>query len=95
MPNDQRDYLRDLVQDLKRQRDELAVQIHLGRKEAQEEWEKVQTKLNKLLADYEPLRQAIEQSADNVYQSLRLVAGEVMEGFHRVRHSLRKDSDRS
>ena len=36
-----RDHLAELISSLKQQRDELALQIHLGKEEAKQEWEKV------------------------------------------------------
>ena len=43
---------------LKQQRDQLAVQIELGKAEAKEEWDKVTAKLDQLSKDYEPLKEA-------------------------------------
>ena len=37
--------LEELIASLKRQRDELAVKIHLGKAEAKQEWEKVEDKI--------------------------------------------------
>ncbi len=80
--------LEELINSLKRQRDELAVQIHLGKAEAKEQWEKVTAKLDELTKDYEPVKGAVEETADNVFDALKLVAGEVQEGFERIRKSL-------
>ena len=84
----ERKRLEELIESLKRQRDELAVQIHLGRAEAKEQWDKVTAKLDQLNRDYEPTRHAVEESTENVFAALRLVAGEVQEGFDRIRKSL-------
>jgi hypothetical protein len=83
-----RDHLAELISSLKRQRDELAVQIHLGKQEAKDEWEKLTAKLEELTKDYEPVRDAVEESAGNVFAAMKLVAGEIEEGFRRVRKSL-------
>jgi chromosome segregation ATPase len=82
------EYLKQTMASLRQQRDELALQIHLGKAEAQEEWEKVQAKLEALSKEYEPLRDAVEQSAENVGDSFKLVASEIMAGFQRIRKSL-------
>ena len=88
--------IEEMVDRLKQERDELAVQIHLGKKEAQDEWESVQEKLSKLLADYEPVKDAVEESASSVFASLKLVAGEIGESFHRIKARLppKKKSNR-
>ena len=80
--------LEELINSLKRQRDELAVQIHLGKAEAKEQWEKVTAKLDELTKDYEPVKDAVEETAENVFDAFKLVAGEVQEGFERIRKSL-------
>jgi len=84
----QQDLLTELISSLKQQRDELALQIHLGKAEAREEWEKVQARLDQLMADAEPLKEAVEESAENVLESLKLVAGEIKNSFDRIRKSL-------
>lgn len=80
--------LAELISSLKQQRDELALKIHLGKAEAKQEWEKVTVKLDKLTKDYEPVKDAVEESAGSVLDALKLVAGEVKQGFERIRKSL-------
>ena len=86
--SEDRDQLAELISSLKQQRDELALQIHLGKAEAKEEWEKVSAKLDELTAEYDPLKNAVQESADNVLEALKLVAGEVQDGFDRIRKSI-------
>lgn len=76
------------ISSLKQQRDELAVQMHLAKLEAKEEWERVTAKLDKLSDDFEPVRSAVGKSAGNVYEALKIVVGEIEEGFQRIRKSL-------
>ena len=83
-----RDLLTELIDDLKQQRDELALQIHLGKAEAKEEWEKVQTKLEHLMARGDQLKEVVEESAENVLESLKLVAEEIKNSFDRIRKLL-------
>ena len=83
-----RDQLEELISSLKQQRDELALQIHLGKAEAQEEWDKLTAKLDELTKDYEPLKDAVAETADNMFSALKLVAGEVQDGFERIRKAL-------
>jgi uncharacterized coiled-coil DUF342 family protein len=82
------DRLAELISSLKRQRDELALQIHLGKQEAKDEWEKVTAKLDELTKDYEPLTDAVEETSANVVAALKLVAGEIQQGFERIRKAL-------
>ena len=86
--SDEKSQLDELIASLKQQRDQLAVQIELGKAEAKEEWDKVTAKLDQLSKDYEPLKEAVETSATGVFEALKLVANEVQDGFQRVRKSL-------
>jgi len=85
---DAREQLAALINKLRQQRDELAVRMHLGKAEAQQEWDKLTARLDELTRDYEPLKGAVQETSDNVIAALKLVAGEVQEGFDRIRKSL-------
>ena len=84
----ERDHLAELISSLKQQRDELALQIHLGKEEAQEELEALTAKLDELTRDFDPVKEAVGESAANVFDAMKLVAGEIGEGFQRIRKSL-------
>lgn len=83
-----RDQLKETISALKQQRDELALQIHLGSMEAKEEFKKAQDKLTSLAAEFEPFQEAVEESASNVLSALGLVGEEVLKSFERIRKSL-------
>lgn len=83
-----RQMLSELISRLKQQRDELALQVKLGETEARQEWERVSAKLDQLLQEYEPVKNAMTESSGNVLAALNNLAKEVVEGFDRVRKSL-------
>lgn len=87
-PAEDRDFVSELLGNLKQQKDELALKIHLGTMEAKEEFEKAQEKLGKVAEDFEPVKEAVAESAGNIFSSLKLVAGEVKDSFDRIRKSL-------
>jgi hypothetical protein len=80
--------IEETISALRQQCDELALQIHLGKAEAKEEFEAAKAKLAKMTEDYEPVKDAVEESAGNVLASLQLVGEEVLDSFHRIRKSL-------
>jgi hypothetical protein len=80
--------LDELISGLKQQRDELSVKIHLGKEEARDEWERLTAKMDDVLREYEPTKEAVENTAGNVWAALKLTAGELKDGFQRVRDSL-------
>jgi len=82
------DHVKGMISKLEQERDELAVQIHLGKAEAKEEFENAKQKLAKMSQDLEPAKDAMKESAENVWSSLELVGGEILASFKRVRDSL-------
>ena len=61
--SDSRQLVSDLILKLKQQRDELALKIHLGKRDAKDEWEEMRSKLDQLADDYEPVKEAATESA--------------------------------
>lgn len=86
--SDEKSPLHEAITSLQQQRDEIALKIHLAGKEAAQEFESAKDQLDQLTADYEPLKEAVAESAENVSASLKLVANEVMSSFERIRKSL-------
>ena len=80
--------LSEAISALKQQRDELALKMHLAENEAKEEFEAAKDKLDQLTTEYDPLKDAVSESAENVAESLKLVADEVLDSFDRIRKSL-------
>ena len=81
--------IRDTISALKQQRDELALRIHLGAAEAKEECATAKEKLNTLTDDFEPLKEASQESAGNLIAALKLLGEEVRRSFDRVYKSLK------
>ena len=86
--SDEKSMLEEMISSLKRQRDELALQIHLGKAEAKDEYDRARQRLDQMLEDYEPVKDALGDSAENVYASLKLVGEELLRSFRRVRDAL-------
>jgi len=86
--SESKDLLADLISTLKQQRDELALKAHLGTMESKEELDKLSAKFDQLSSDFEPAKDAVEESAGEVWESMKLVAEEVKNGFDRIRKSL-------
>lgn len=87
--SDTKDKIEKIISTLKQQRDELGLQIHLGAAEAKEEFDEAIQKLNEMNRDFEPVKDAAEESAENVFESLKLVGDEVKASFNRIKKSLK------
>lgn len=88
MSEEKKTLIAELISDLKRQRDQLRVQIHLGGEDLKEEWDKLEDKLSQLNHRFDPVKDAVEDTAEDVWESLKLVGGEIKEGFSRIRKAL-------
>ena len=72
----------DIVAKLRQERDELALKMHLGKKEAAEEWERLEAKWNEVRATkLPPMKEAASETA-------RGVADELRRGYEKIRKLL-------
>ena len=88
MDNADKSFVEELISDLKQQRDEIRVRLHLGGQELMDEWAKLDDQLNILIHRFDPLSEAVGESASGVWESLKLVGDEIKTGFERIRNSL-------
>ena len=87
----QRTALEELITSLKQERDELKLKIHLAGMEGKEEYERLSGKIDELTDQYEPVKDALQESASNVLSAFLLAAGEMKNGFHRVRKAITEE----
>ncbi|QDV23632.1 hypothetical protein Q31a_19350 [Aureliella helgolandensis] len=86
--NGQDKIVAELIRGLKHERDELKLQVHLASMEARDQLNELDDKLDQLDSRYQPLRTAVETSADDVWESMKLVGYEIRDGLKRVRETL-------
>jgi len=72
-----------LVEDLKRTRDEIRLQIHLGSKELQEEWAEIESRWSAFESKAE-----LDKSAKDVNDAVKILGAELKEALTRVRKAL-------
>lgn len=80
--------IHELVESLKQQRDELSVKMHLAGMEARDEVERLDEKLSQLCSKYEPVKNAVEETADDVWLAMSDLGREIGDGFARIRKAL-------
>lgn len=79
----------DAIAKLKQERDELALKMHLGRKDLASEWEKLEAKWNELkAAKGPPMKEAASQTAHGVGAAMELAAEELKKGYEKIRKLL-------
>jgi chromosome segregation ATPase len=78
-----------VVADLRQQRDELRLQMHLAKAEAKEEWEALEKKWQHLESRLGRAAGEAKASAHNVGAAMDTVAAELGAAYQRIKNSLR------
>jgi hypothetical protein len=79
----------DMLAKLKQERDELALKMHLGKKEVAAEWEKLEAKWNEIrTTKVPPIRDAARETAEGLGSALDLAAAELKKGYAKIRELL-------
>jgi len=79
----------DMMAKPKRERDELALKVHLGKKEVVAEWEKLETKWNHLkTVKGPPMKEVAAETARGVGSALEAAAVELKKGYDKLRKIL-------
>ena len=78
----------DELNDLRRLRDELVVQLHLGKLEAGDLWEKLEQRFGEAEARVKALAQRAEEPGRDIAEAARLLIDEIRSGYRRLRELL-------
>lgn len=82
---DLRDRLEEELEKLKTHRDELRVQLDLGKKEVEDAWEEANGKWSRLEGHLARLKDEGESALDDVGEAAELLVDEIKKGFERIR----------
>lgn len=86
--SEMRSTVSDMIGKLKQERDELKLKMHLASMDAKDEYDRISNKVDQLTAQYEPMTDAAQETAENVFSALGLVADELKIGYQRVRQAI-------
>ena len=86
--NDVREWVDDLVDELKEERDKLRVRVHLAKMEANEDWEELEAKFEKLQSKAKVVGKATTDSAEDVGEAVKLLGQEIKDGFKHIARQL-------
>ena len=86
--SDLKDRIRKDAEELRGLRDDLKLQVHLGKMEAQQRFEKAEKDWEHLEAKLKLLAEASRKNADEVGEAARLLVDEIREGYRHVRSLL-------
>jgi len=81
----------DLIEELKQKRDELRVQINLASREAKDEWEELETKMEEFTAKTKGFAEdaQIKETGEGIGEALGQLGGEIKKGYERLRHAIK------
>ncbi|WP_342346740.1 hypothetical protein [uncultured Nitrospira sp.] len=85
---DSLEQLQKIADDLKRQRDELQVKLHLAKADARDEWAKLETRWEDVKTKMEAVRKEASQTTGAVSTGLGLVLDELKKGYDNIRKTL-------
>jgi len=77
-----------MLKELKKERDDLKLQLHLLNMDAKEEWNELENKYEIFKAKASIVADVAEDSAGDVAEALKLVGEELSEGYKRIRRSI-------
>ena len=76
-------HIDSLIEELKQARDELRLQIHLGSRELQDEWARLEPKWDEFVKNAD-----LEGSAERLGAATRALGEELKQAYERVRSAL-------
>ena len=83
-----RDKMREMLEKLEQERDELKVRMHLGKAEAREEWAKLDARIGELRGRLDKAGDEAGDVMEDVGAAAKLLGDEIRSGFDRVRRML-------
>lgn len=89
-------HIKETISQIKQQRDEIRLKLHLAGREARDEWEKLETRWEEVEGKLQPLSGAVHEAAGAAGEHARkvagaaldVVAGELHAGYARLRRKL-------
>ncbi len=82
--NDMKDRIEEMLNDLKQERDELHVRLHLAKLETSEEWQKLEAKLGKFESRVKDLGGATAEASREMGAAVKLLGEEIRDGFKKI-----------
>jgi hypothetical protein len=73
-----------MLNELKQERDELRVRLHLAKLESSEEWQKLEAKLGKFESKAKGLGDATADASREMGAAVKLLGEEIRDGFKKI-----------
>ena len=86
--NDMRTRIDEMLEDLKQERDELQVRLHLAKLETSEEWQKLEAKMGKFESKAKQLGSVTAEASKDMGRAAKLLGEEIRDGFKKIARTL-------
>lgn len=78
-----------VMEEIKRNRDELKLKAHLFKSEVKDKWEDVENKWEHLSSEVRPALKATKEALSEISEANKLLLEEVAEGYRKIKKSLK------
>ena len=82
--------LKDTIEELKKHREELQLQLHLAKSDIKDEWDELEEKMVHLQSKFSTLKKEAAESSKEIGVALSLVADEIAEAYKRIKRRLKE-----
>jgi len=80
--------IQKVTEELKRERDEIQLKLHLGKEELEDEWEELEKKLAHLESKVKEIEKTASAAAEDVLAAAKLLSDELRRGYKKIRKKL-------
>lgn len=87
---DYKEELRHILENLKQERDELHVRMHLSKADLQDEMQKLERKWEELRYRGQQALEAVDESSREASETLKTTADDLKDGYRKIRESLNR-----
>ena len=81
---DLKKYVEEMLDELKEERDELRVRLHLAKLEGSEEWQKLESKIAKLESRAKEIGGATVEASQDMGAAAKILGEEIRDGFKKI-----------
>lgn len=82
--NEVKTRIEEMLEDLKQERDELHVRLHLAKLETSEEWQKLEAKMSRFESKVKQLGGVTAEASKDMGRAAKLLGEEVRDGFKKI-----------
>ena len=80
--------IEDMLNDLRQERDEIRVKLHLAKLETSEDWQKLEAKMGKFESKVKQLGGVTAEASKDMGRAAKLLGEEIRDGFKKIARTL-------